>query len=60
LEKKRVESEKISTEKIKAAKASLSSDSQKETPPMAPQLVAENSFLTLESLKPPPHPQKLQ
>jgi len=58
-EKKRVESEKISTEKIKAAKAALSSDSQKETPPIAPQLVVENSFLTLESLKPPPPPPKI-
>jgi len=59
LKEKRGESEKISTEKIKAAKASLSSSSQKETPPMAPQLVAENSFVTLESLKPPPPPPKI-
>ncbi len=59
LEKERVESEKISTEKIKAAKASLTSGFQKETPPLAPQLVAENSFVTLESLKPPPPPPKI-
>ena len=56
---KNVESQKISKNKIIAAKTSLSSNTQVETPPMAPHTLQDNGFVTLESLKPPPPPPKI-
>ncbi len=53
-----IESNKISQKKIIKAKESLSSLSQKETPPIAPKSANEDGFITLESLKPPPPPPK--
>lgn len=59
IEKENAESDKITTKKIKSVKASLSVTSQKATPPIAPQSVAKQSFVTLDSLKPPPPPPKI-
>lgn len=59
IEKEDTESDKITAKKIKSAKASLSATSQKATPPIAPQSVAKQSFVTLDSLKPPPPPPKI-
>lgn len=56
IEKEDTESDKITAKKIISAKASLSATSQKATPPIAPQSVAKQSFVTLDSLKPPPPP----
>ena len=55
---KNVESHKISKNKIIAAKTSLSSNTQMETPPVAPRTPQNSGFVTLESLKPPPPPPK--
>ena len=53
------ESHKILKNKIIAAKTSLSSNTQMETPPVAPRNPHKSGFVTLESLKPPPPPPKL-
>jgi len=55
---KNTESQKISKNKIIAAKTSLSSNTQVETPPVAPRTPHSSGFVTLESLKPPPPPPK--
>jgi len=52
------ENHKISKNIIIAAKTSLSSNTQVETPPMAPHTPYDSGFVTLESLKPPPPPPK--
>lgn len=52
------ESNKISKNKIIAAKSSLSSNTQVGTPPVAPHAPQKNGFVTLEALKPPPPPPK--
>jgi GTPase SAR1 family protein len=57
-ERKNNESHKISKNKIIAAKTSLSSNTQMETPPVAPRTPQNSGFVTLESLKPPPPPPK--
>ena len=55
---KDAENQKISKNKIIAAKSSLSSNTQVETPPMAPHTPNNSGFVTLDSLKPPPPPPK--
>ncbi|MBY9009002.1 MAG: 50S ribosome-binding GTPase [Candidatus Lokiarchaeota archaeon] len=52
------EGDKISNNKIVAAKTALSSNTQVETPPVAPRTLDNSGFATLESLKPPPPPPK--
>ncbi len=52
------EGNKITKNKIIAAKTSLSSNTQVGTPPVAPRTPQNSGFVTLESLKPPPPPPK--
>ncbi len=55
---KNAEGNKITKNKIIAAKTSLSSSTQVRTPPMAPHTPQNSGFVTLEALKPPPPPPK--
>jgi small GTP-binding protein len=55
---KNAEGNKITKNKIIAAKTSLSSSTQVRTPPMAPYTPQNSGFVTLEALKPPPPPPK--
>jgi len=55
---KNAEGNKITKNKIIAAKTSLSSNTQVGTPPVAPRTPQNSGFVTLESLKPPPPPPK--
>ena len=59
IEVSNVESNKISKNKIAAAKNSLTPNTQRDTPPIAPRTSSNGALMSLESLKPPPPPPKI-